>query len=75
MRFRSDSSATAPTTASIPPERLLKSMLLIALYTVRSKRQFCEHLDYNLLFRWLGRCPWLRRPIEMTTPFTSPTTA
>jgi len=30
----------------------LKSMLLIALYTVRSERQFCEQLDYNLLFRW-----------------------
>jgi transposase len=37
---------------SIPPERLLKSMLLIALYTMRSERQFCEQLDYNLLFRW-----------------------
>ena len=37
---------------SIPPERLLKSMLLMALYTVRSERQFCEQLDYNLLYRW-----------------------
>jgi transposase len=37
---------------SIPPERLLKSMLLMALFTVRSERQFCEQLDYNLLFRW-----------------------
>ncbi|MBI5328117.1 MAG: IS5 family transposase [Deltaproteobacteria bacterium] len=37
---------------SIPPERMLKSMLLIALYSVRSERQFCEQLDYNLLFRW-----------------------
>jgi transposase len=37
---------------SLPPERLLKSMVLIALYTVRSERQFCEQLDYNLLFRW-----------------------
>jgi transposase len=37
---------------SIPPERLLKSQILIALYTVRSDRQFCEQLDYNLLFRW-----------------------
>jgi transposase len=34
---------------SIPPERLLKSMLLMALYSVRSERQFCEQLDYNLL--------------------------
>ena len=37
---------------SIPPERLLKSSLLIALYSVRSERGFCEQLDYNLLFRW-----------------------
>lgn len=37
---------------SIPPERLLKACLLIALYSVRSERQFCEQLEYNLLFRW-----------------------
>jgi transposase len=37
---------------SIPPERVLKSLLLIALFSVRSERQFCEQLDYNLLFRW-----------------------
>jgi transposase len=37
---------------SIPPERLLKSLLLIALYSVRSDRLFCETLDYNILFRW-----------------------
>lgn len=37
---------------SVPPERLLKSSLLIALYTVRSERQFCEQLEYNMLFRW-----------------------
>src|SRR6201981_65409 len=37
---------------SIPPERLLKSSLLMALYTVRSERLFCEQLDYNFLFRW-----------------------
>lgn len=37
---------------SIPPERLLKSQVLMALYSVRSDRQFCEQLDYNLLFRW-----------------------
>lgn len=38
--------------SSIPPERLLKSTLLMAFYTVRSERLFCEQLDYNLLFRW-----------------------
>jgi transposase len=37
---------------SIPPERLLKASLLIALYTVRTDRLFCEMLDYNILFRW-----------------------
>jgi len=37
---------------SIPPERLLKSMILMALYSVRSDRLFCESLDYNILFRW-----------------------
>ncbi len=37
---------------SVPPERLLKAMVLMALYTIRSERQFCEQLDYNLLFRW-----------------------
>src|ERR1700723_3373456 len=40
---------------SIPPERLLKASLLMALYTVRSERMFCEQLDYNLLFRWFPR--------------------
>jgi transposase len=37
---------------SIPPERLLKAQLLIALYSVRSDRLFCDMLDYNILFRW-----------------------
>src|SRR6185295_13195848 len=37
---------------SIPPERLLKATLLMALYSVRSERLFCEALDYNILFRW-----------------------
>jgi transposase len=37
---------------SIPPEHLLKGCLLIALYSVRSERQFCERLQYDLLFKW-----------------------
>jgi len=37
---------------SIPPETLLKSCLLIALFSVRSERQFCERLDYDLMFRY-----------------------
>jgi transposase len=38
--------------ASIPPETLLKGQLLIALYSLRSERQLCEQVAYNLLFRW-----------------------
>ena len=37
---------------SIPPERLLRALLLQAFYTVRSERQLMEQLNYNLLFRW-----------------------
>ena len=37
---------------SIPPEQLLRALLLQAFYTVRSERQLMEQLDYNLLFRW-----------------------
>src|SRR5215510_2021323 len=37
---------------SIPPEKLLRALLLQGLYTVRSERLLLEQLDYNLLFRW-----------------------
>lgn len=37
---------------SIPPEKLLRALLLQILYTVRSERLLMEQLDYNLLFRW-----------------------
>ena len=37
---------------SIPPEQLLRALLLQMLYSVRSERQLMEQLDYNLLFRW-----------------------
>jgi transposase len=37
---------------SVPPERLLRALLLQAFYSVRSERQLMEQLDYNLLFRW-----------------------
>jgi transposase len=38
--------------ASVPPEVLLKAKLLAALFSVRSDRQLCEQLRYNLMFRW-----------------------
>jgi transposase len=37
---------------SIAPEKLLRALLLQAIYTIRSERQLMEQLDYNLLFRW-----------------------
>ena len=37
---------------SIPPEKLLRAQLLMALYTIRSERQLMEQINYNLLFRW-----------------------
>ena len=37
---------------SIPPERLLRALLLQALYTIRSETQLMEQLHYNLLYRW-----------------------
>jgi transposase len=37
---------------SIPPEQLLRALLLQILFTVRSERQLMEQLDYNLLYRW-----------------------
>lgn len=54
---------------SIPPERLLKASLLIPLYSIRSERQLCEQLEYNLLFRWfLDMDPW--EPVFDPTSFT-----
>jgi transposase len=38
--------------SSIPPERLLRALLLQAFYSIRSERQLMEQLEYNLLFRW-----------------------
>ncbi len=54
---------------SIPPERLLRALLLQALFTIRSERQLMEQLDYNLLFRWfvgLG----IDDPVWVPTVFT-----
>ena len=38
--------------ASVPPETLLKSTVLMAMYSIRSERAFCERLNYDLLFKW-----------------------
>ena len=53
--------------ASVPPERLLKSLLLIALHSIRSERQFCEQLEYNLLFRWFVDMDMLEAAFDAST--------
>ncbi|ESW72052.1 transposase ISGsu3 [Mesorhizobium sp. LSJC280B00] len=40
---------------SIPPEKLLRAMLLQAFYSIRSERLLVERLKYDLLFRWFVR--------------------
>ena len=52
---------------SIPPEHLLKGLVLIALYSIRSERQFCERLQYDLLFKWF-------LDLNITDPAFNPST-
>ena len=52
---------------SIPPEMLLKAQILIALYSVRSERLFCERLGYDFLFRWFLDMPGLTAAFDPTT--------
>ena len=37
---------------SVPPETLLKATVLMAMYSMRSERAFCERLNYDMLFKW-----------------------
>lgn len=52
---------------SVPPERLLKASLLMAFYSVRSERLFCEQLGYNLLFRWFLDMDMVEDPFDHST--------
>src|ERR1700689_5707594 len=54
---------------SIPPERLLRALLLQMLYSVRSERMLMEQLQYNLLFRWFVGLP-ANEPVWHPTVFT-----
>ena len=47
---------------SIPPEKLLRAMLLQAFYSIRSERQLMERLEYDLLFRWFVGSASMMRP-------------
>lgn len=54
---------------SIPPEKLLRALLLQVLYTVRSERMLMEQLEYNLLFRWFVGLD-MDEPVWVPTVFT-----
>jgi transposase len=52
---------------SVPPEQLLKATVLMALYSVRSERAFCERLNYDLLFKWFLDLPIDAKAFDATT--------
>jgi transposase len=52
---------------SVPPEQLLKATVLMALYSIRSERAFCERLNYDLLFKWFLDLPIDGRAFDATT--------
>jgi transposase len=54
---------------SIPPEQLLRALLLQSLYSVRSERMLIEQLEYNLLFRWFVGLA-MDAPVWDATTFT-----
>ena len=54
---------------SIPPERLLRALLLQSLFSIRSERQLMEQLEYNLLFRWFVNLN-IDNPVWDVTVFT-----
>ncbi len=55
---------------SVPPEQLLRALLLQVLYTIRSERQLIEQIDYNLLYRWFctAHVAHWRRACPRSTP-------
>ena len=52
---------------SVPPEQLLKATVLMAMYSMRSERAFCERLNYDLLFKWFLDLPIDARAFDATT--------
>lgn len=52
---------------SVPPEVLLKATVLMAMYSIRSERAFCERLNYDLLFKWFLDLPIDGRAFDPTT--------
>lgn len=52
---------------SIPPEYLLRAQLIGILYGIASERRLCEHIEYNLLFRWFVGLPFGERMWDHST--------
>lgn len=52
---------------SIPPEYLLRAQLIGVLYGIASERRLCEHIEYNLLFRWFVGLPFGQRMWDHST--------
>jgi transposase len=52
MSRRFDAAYAQEGRPSVPPERLIKAMLLQAIYSIRSEAQLVERIDYDILFRW-----------------------
>ena len=52
---------------SVPPEQLLKATILMAMYSIRSERAFCERLNYDLLFKWFLDMPIDAKAFDATT--------
>ncbi|MFN3256396.1 MAG: IS5 family transposase [Ilumatobacter sp.] len=52
---------------SVPPEQLLKATVLMAMYSMRSERAFCERLNYDMLFKWFLDLPIDGRAFDATT--------
>ena len=52
---------------SVPPEQLLKATVLMAMYSMRSERAFCERLNYDLLFKWFLDLPIDAAAFDATT--------
>ena len=52
---------------SVPPESLLKATVLMAMYSIRSERAFCERLNYDMLFKWFLDLPIDAKAFDPTT--------
>jgi len=52
---------------SVPPETLLKATVLMAMYSMRSERAFCERLNYDMLFKWFLDMAIDERAFDATT--------